>query len=121
LRFVRRDHDLADPPMRNRVLDTIAIQQLLASDAKLGLERTLGIVEARMDHFRVARARVRADALGRLEHDHFVPCERSCPRDRETDDTGTDYDTVDLLHNCVSPDIGSCAGRREKAPCAWPL
>src|SRR5205823_14483535 len=62
------------------------------------LERALRVVDAGVDHLGIARARMRADRVLRLEDHHLAARQRERAGDREADHARADYDRVKLFH-----------------------
>ncbi len=97
----RRDHDLADVPVRHAALAAIVVEHLFPGDAEARLERAFAVVQAGVDHFGVARAGVRADRVGGFDHDHFASVERELACNRKPDDPGADHRAVNAFsHVC---------------------
>ena len=82
LGFLRGDEQLAATGVRDAVLGAEPIEQLLAGDAQLGAQGAWRIVEPGVDHLGVARARLRADAVVALQHQHLLALECQRARDR---------------------------------------
>jgi hypothetical protein len=101
-----RDDQLAGAGMGDAVVLAIGVEPLAAIDAKPGLQAVRGIIEARMDDFRIARTRLRADRTGLFDHHHLAPGDGERPGDGEADDTGSGDNTVDALHG-AAPDLAS--------------
>ena len=64
----------------------IGVQHPAAVDAVARLQAALGVIEAGMDHFGVARGRVHRDLVLGLEDDHFAPRPRQRAPAREAND-----------------------------------
>src|SRR5688500_14931059 len=92
------DNELPAAPVRHAVRDAILVEELLAGDTRPRLKRPLGVVDAGVDHFGVARARVRADRVFRFQHYDLAPGARELARYREADHARADHDGVDAFH-----------------------
>ena len=99
LRLVGRrgDDELAAPSERNAAFAAIGVERLAAGDAEARHQAAGGIVDAGVDDFAVARGGLRADRLGRLEHDDLAPGERQRTRDGEADHARAGDHTVQTL------------------------
>ena len=95
---VRGNNQLAAAPVRHAVRDAVLVEELLAGDTAARLKRPLGVVDAGVDHFGVARAGVRADRVFGLEHYDLAPGARELARYREADHARADHDGVDAFH-----------------------
>src|SRR3990172_2361090 len=80
------------------MLVAIPVQALAPLDAGARLERSLRVVDAGMDHFRVARTGMGADRILGLQDHDFAPGERERARDREADHARSDHHALDAIH-----------------------
>jgi hypothetical protein len=55
-----------------------------------------------MNDLAVARADASADAGCGLQHHHLATLQRQGARNRQSDHTGTDHNTVNLIHHATS-------------------
>jgi hypothetical protein len=94
----RRDDQLAAIAVRDAVLAAISVERALAADAHLRHQAAGPVIDAGMDYFAVARRGHRADAFGRLQHDHFAARLGEMPRDRKPDHPGSNDDAINLVH-----------------------
>ena len=94
----RRDDQLAAIAMGDAVIAAIAVERVLAADAHPRHQAAGGVIDAGVDHLAVARGGHGADALGRLQHDHFAARLRQPPRDRKPDHARSDDDAINLVH-----------------------
>ena len=109
----RRDDQLAAIAMRDAVVAAIAVERVLAADAHLRHQAAGAVIDAGVDHLAVARGGHGADALGRLQHDHFAAGLGQPPRDRKPDHPRSDNDAINLVH--VSFRSGNLARRSARA------
>ncbi len=98
LRLLRGDDQLADAPMRHAARCAIGIEFFLAGDAGARLEAARRVIEAGMDHFRIARGDAAANAAACLQHHHLTPGKRQRARDREADNARADHKGFNTLH-----------------------
>src|SRR5260370_34123501 len=84
--------------MRDTVIAAVPVERLLAADAHLRHQAAGAIIDAGMDHLAVARRGHGADALGRLQHDHFAARLGELPRHRKPYHTRSDDDAINLVH-----------------------
>ena len=96
--FARRDDQLARAAMRHAVRHAVLVEQLLAGDAAARLERALRVVDAGVDHFRVARAGMGADRVLGLEDHDLAPGLGEGARDRQADHARADHRRIKLFH-----------------------
>ncbi len=110
----RRDDQLAAIAMGNAVLPAILVQRVPAADAHPRHQAAGRIIDAGVDHLRVARRGHGADALGRLQHDHLAARLRQPPGDRQTDHPRTDDDALNSVHfaRASGPKIAGCSTPR---------
>ena len=87
---LRGDEQLAAALVRDAGLRAEPIEHRLAGDAQPGAQAARRIIEAGVDHLGVARARLRADAVVALEHEHLLAGKRQRAGDREPDDARSD-------------------------------
>ncbi len=98
LRLVACHHHLADTLMRDAALGAIGVQLVAClSTHSLRFERALGVVQPGMDDLGVARAGVRSNAFGRLQHDDFAAGQCQFAGDGEPDHARPDHHAVDTL------------------------
>lgn len=71
--------------------------QLISAHAKSRLERAGRIVDARVNHAAVARARKHPDFGQRLKHEHVVPTRRKRVPDRAAYNSPADDDYICLV------------------------
>ena len=89
-------HDqLAAIAMRHAVLGAVGIEQAPAGDAGARHQAALGIVDAGVDDFGIARAGLGADAFGGLDDDDLTAGKGKGAGDGEADDTCADHNAVD--------------------------
>ncbi len=98
LRFVRRHDELARALVRHAMAHAVLVEQALAFHAAERLERAFRVVDAGVDHLRIARAGVRAEGLLGLEDHHLSPRGRQGARHREADDPRAQHHRVKLFH-----------------------
>jgi hypothetical protein len=84
--------------MRHAALCRVGIEQVLAFHAQLRLERALRVVDARVNHFAVARTRPGADGTFGFEHQHLPALERQCARHGQPHHTTADDGAIDFIH-----------------------
>ncbi|MCY1544893.1 hypothetical protein D9M68_808030 [compost metagenome] len=107
------DDQLAAPAVSDSAFRTIGVQQRPAPHTQPRLERTLGIVDAGVNHFAVARTRAGADGRLALQHHHLAPGQRQRTGHRQPDHAGADHHHIHLFHaanSCQRHDLN------EKAP-----
>ncbi len=88
---------LAAIAMRHPVLGAVGIEQAAAGNAGARHQAALGIIDAGVDDFGIARAGLGADALGRLQHDDLTAGKGKGAGDGKTHHAGADHDAVDRL------------------------
>jgi hypothetical protein len=93
-----RHDELAATPMRHAALCGVGIQQVLAFHAQPRLERALRVVDARVNHFAVARTGPGADGTFGFEHQHFPASQRQCARHGQPHHTTADDGAIDFIH-----------------------
>jgi len=97
--FRRRGHDqLAQLPVRHTALGAIGVEHLLALHTQPRLERTRGVINARVDDLAVARAGACADGVFRFEHQHLAARERQRPPHSQPNHPGPDHNSINLFH-----------------------
>ena len=84
------DDDLAAAAMGDLMSGAVVVEQRLASHAQPRLQRPPGVVDAGVDHLRVARTALPADHLGTLGHHHFQAFPRQFAGHRKPHRAGTD-------------------------------
>ena len=105
------DDQLAAIAMRNAVIGAISVERMPAADAHLRHQAAGAVVDAGMDHLAVARGGHRADALGRLKHDHFAAGQSEPAGHRKPDHTRSDNDAINSVHGqCQVRDFGARLG-----------
>src|SRR6185295_5604637 len=72
LLLIRRYDELSTTAVRDAMARAVFVEQMLALDAGTSLERALGVIDAGVDHLRVARAGVRADSVLGVQNDDFA-------------------------------------------------
>ncbi len=99
------DDQLAQPSVRHAMAGAKIIQQVFAYDAELRLQRTLGIIDAGMDHLTVAGAGLHADMVVLFQDDGVQPIQRQPARDRQPHRTGADDHRFSFktFHLCFLP------------------
>ena len=95
--LTRSDDQLAAAPVGHAVLLAVLVEQVTSAHAAARLQRSLGVVKARVHHFAVARARFRADRRVPLQHQHLAARERKFAGDGEADHAGADHDALDII------------------------
>ena len=105
-RLLRRGrHDqFAAIPVRDAVSVAIAVERMLAGNARPRHPAAGGIVDPGMDHFAVARGCYRADALGLVQNHHFTAGPRQPPCHRKADHPGPDNDALEPVHVRLNPE-----------------
>ena len=73
LRRVCGNNEFAAALVGNAPLGAVGVQQLLACHTQARLQRTLRVINARMDHLAVAGAGARANRISSLQHNDFTP------------------------------------------------
>jgi hypothetical protein len=101
LRRVGGHDELAAALVRDATRNAVVEQPTGAIDAQLGLERSGRVVDARVDHAAVVRARFHARLRVLLEHaDRRIrPALRDRQRRRQARDAGADDEDVDFFHS----------------------
>ena len=90
LRLGSGDDELAGPGVGDAVLRAIGVERPLSLHAQASLQRAGRIVDAGVNHLRVARACVKPDGPFGLEHHHFPSGKRESPRHSQPDDPCAD-------------------------------
>ena len=112
LRFLFRvmsHHELAAIPVRHVVRGAEFVQHAVARHAQPRFQRAGRIVDARMDHAAVARARAHAQLGHLLDEKHVAPAPRNRARHGATHHAAADDDNVGAIHSEQDTDVG---GRR---------
>ena len=99
LRLIGRDDDLADPPMRNRVLGAVLIECTPARHAQPCLERAAGIIDAGVYDLGVAGTGVGTESRLGLQHHHLPTAPRELAGNCEADDAGADDCTINSFRH----------------------
>jgi hypothetical protein len=86
----------------------VFIEQAIAFNAELGLERIFWVVDARMDNFTISGATNRAKSTLTLEQDGFPPLKGHFACDRQANNPSANHNTVNLLHPLVSNLLYRC-------------
>ena len=94
LRGIVGDDQLAAAPVRHAALGAEGVKTLPTLDARARLERAFRVIDAGVDDFGIARARVRADRVFGFQHDHLAAGERELARDGEAHDARADHHGV---------------------------
>ncbi len=111
---VDRDEQLADPAVRNRARLAVFVEQHAPADAQAGFVGAGLVVEAGVDHARIARARLLPKTIAAFHDQGLAAAQLQRPADRQPDDPGTDHDAVCLVHSRRSFPMGTrCAGSRK--------
>ena len=97
LGFVGGDDQLAAIEMRHAVRLAVGIEKPPTGHAGARHQAPLGIVDAGMDHFGIARRGLGADRLGGLDDDDLTAGKGEGPRYREPHDAGADHDAIDAF------------------------
>ena len=92
--FLRGDDQLAATPVRHAVRRAVFVEQVPPLHARARLERALRVIDAGVDDFGIARARVRADRVFGFQHDDLAAGERELARDGEAHDARADHHGV---------------------------
>ena len=86
---------LAAPAVRNAIVSAELIEHGFAADAQASLIEVARVIDACVDHFAVARADPRTDAILALDNNDLASGPRKSSSGRETDDTGSDNEAID--------------------------
>ena len=86
-------------PVWNAVLHAEFVRQPVAFDAVPRLQRSFRIVNTRMNHPAVARARGHSNLRELLHQKHILPLLRNLASDGATDHAPADNQDVGLVHN----------------------
>ena len=102
LRRVGSDQQLAESAMRDVAFRAVAIEEFLAAHAQGRLQGILGVVEAGVYDFRVARGRLRAESSLRFQNEHLAPgqCQRS--GNRQTDHSSPYHNGINGFQQILS-------------------
>eukprot|EP00037_Helgoeca_nana_P011539 m.103784 g.103784 ORF g.103784 m.103784 type:complete len:312 (-) comp20893_c0_seq1:227-1162(-) len=98
LRTVSRYNQLAAALVWDSTLARIAIQQVSAADAHLGLERIWTVVDAGMHHLGVPRRRSRPYQRCCLEYNHLAATQGQLPSNREANHTCANHNRLNTVH-----------------------
>jgi len=96
---VVRDDQFAASPVRNIVCGAELVQHSRAIDAVPRLERAGRIVDARVYHLTVVRARRHSGTRLFLQHANAVALPRNGQRRRQSHHSGSDNRGIDLFHH----------------------
>ena len=94
--FGRGDNQFADALMRDPARGTVVIQKMTPLNAQLGFETAGWIVNACVNHFRVASASACADPFGGFHHHDFAAGEGELSCDRQTNHAGADNNAINI-------------------------
>ena len=95
------DDQLAAALVADAMIGAIGVELLPARHAQPRLERALGIVDAGVNDFRIARTGVRAYGAFGLKHNDFAPGHGKGTGHGKTHHPGANDNGVNLLHRWV--------------------
>src|SRR5215472_3731605 len=97
--LIGRNHKLSAMPEGNFVFRAKFVKQLVAFDAKPRLQRILRIINSRVIHTAVARARRHPNLGILLDKKNILPALRNFASNRASDYTATDNQYFGLVHD----------------------
>ncbi len=109
-------HDqLAAVDVWHAFLGAVRVQLPAPGDAGARHQAVGLVVDAGVDHLAVARGRLGADTLRRVQDDDLTSRHRQRTRHREADDPGAGHDAIDFLHACFLLPVMESTDDRWKA------
>ncbi len=91
-------HQLAAAPVRHAVRNAEIVELRAPPHAQPRLQRTGRVIQTRVDHLAVARARTGADGVRALQHDGLQPAARQRASDRQPHHASTNHERIDSFH-----------------------